>query len=278
MAKAIKLPNDLKLVVEDNTIEAFNKAVQKTVEDARKITAFSMDHFEEDQKEIINYFLNKGTRAELLNPLKEIDDVILQPAEEKVLAYFINAEGLSEAAAQEKLNTLIEEDTLDKKIKSIDVELHGLRETRYKEIISKTFDRVNEQTAKIQKEKKEMVDYVEQVDSFMGMKLPDKLKTYIKKEIETGKLSSSNNNAETQINARLFMLYGNQILAKIKEDIKNSSRDSYNKGLETEIRKIHNLPPKQQAQPAVKTKVQEGIVDPLALFANIDQDAIDNMS
>ena len=120
-----------------------------------------------------------------------------------------------------------------------------------------------------------MLAIVDRTEKFMGTKLPDNVRNYIKKEISTGKLARENNNAETQVLARLFSLYGSRILKQIQDEAKNASRDSYNKGLKKEKGKLHNLPPKKQTQDAIEQKKQTEIVDPLAMFANIEEDSID---
>lgn len=276
VADAIDLPEDLKINLKEETIDGFKEAVKASIENARQKVAFDMEQFNDDQKEVINYFLNDGSKADLLNPLKEIDDVLLQPSEDKVMEYLIGVDGLNKEAAQEKINDMIENDTLDAKVTSINNELYSLRETRYKEIIGSVTDKQKQRTENIIKENKAMSAHIDDMSEFMGMKLPDNVKSYIKKEIETGKLAKANNNAESQIVARLFALYGNQILKQIQEGAKNASRESYNKGLEKEKKKIHNIPPKKQAQTAIKQKDNSsGIVDPLALFQNIEADSID---
>ena len=60
----------------------------------------------------------------------------------------------------------------------------------------------------------------------------------------------------------------------MQEASKNDARTSYNKGLEKEKGKTHNIPLKKQAKTAVEQKKQTDIVDPLALFSNIEDDAI----
>ena len=275
IAGSIKLPEDLKINIEDDSLDGFKSAVKKSIENAQTKTVFDIEKFEEPQQEVINYFLNGGKKEDLLSPLKEIDDVLVSDPEVKALNYFIGAEDLSEKDAQEKVNELIESDGLDNQIKIINKELYDLRESRYQEVIKQNSDTGNQISENKKNETKAMSDYVNNMTEFMGTKLPDNVKTYLKKEIETGKLAEKNNNAESQIIARLFTLYGNQILKKMQDEAKNASRESYNKGLEKEKRKVHNVPPKKQTQTAVEQKKQTDIIEPLALFKNFDEDAIE---
>lgn len=215
VSKTIKLPDDLKIVPKENTLEGFKEAVKVSIEAATKKTEFNLDGFEDDTKEVINYFVNKGSKEDLLRPLKEIDDYIIMKPEEKVKEFLMESEKLSEEDADAKINDMIEAETFDAKVKDIDSKLLNLRETTFKSIISKRQDDTTVLAEAKKEENKEMTDYVDEMKSFMGVKLPDKVKSYIKKEIDAGKLAKMNNNAEAQVLARLFMLYGTDILKKI---------------------------------------------------------------
>jgi disulfide oxidoreductase YuzD len=276
VAKSIKLSDDLSLDLgEDNTLDGFKAAVKKTIEDAKQKVEFKMDGFDDGQKEVVNYFLNGGKKADLLTPLKQVDDLILEDGETKVKNFYVHSEGLTEDAAQEKINDLLEEDKFDDMVKTINGKLLDIRETQFNKIIEDN-NTTKEDSVKLkQKEYKEMETYVDDVKTFMGIKLPEKVKSLLKKEINTGKLTNMNDSAEAQVLARLYMLYGTKIIKQINEGAKNESRDSYNKGQKTVKEKIHNLPPKVKSQEAIEQKKDSGLVDPLALFADMDSDAID---
>lgn len=274
VSKSIKLPDDLKIVPKENTLEGFKAAVKLSIESAKQKTEFDLESFEAPQKEIINYFMNKGTIEDLLSPLKEIDDALIQSPETKVTEFLMEAEKLSKEDAEAKINDMIEAETFDAKVKDIDNRLLNLRDQRFKEIVSKKSDANDVLLENKKQENKEMNSYVDEMKSFMGVKLPDNVKSYIKKEIDAGKLAKMNNNAEAQVLARLFMLYGTNILKKINEGVKNASRDGYNKGLKKEIDKIHNIPPKEKAKSAIEQQKQSSITNPLALFENMDDDSI----
>jgi len=271
--------NELGIDLKANDQSEFLQAVKTKIDEASKKVEVDLTKYPEDAKQVIQFLENDGDINEILNPLAVIDKYVSDTTEEDVVIdYFTEYEGLTKKQAEEKVEELQDSDKFDDQYEKAKKMLLDFRSKRAKDLINASNDKINAKLAeteqKIESEKNEMIKVVDELKDFMGIKVNDKAKAYLKKEISSGKLTLSNNNAKTQVIARMFDLFGSQVIDSINKRIKDSSRDGYNTGKLTEQEKLHNIP-KKHAGSSVQEQKALSMEDPLAGFRNIDKDAIE---
>jgi predicted metalloprotease with PDZ domain len=119
-----------------------------------------------------------------------------------------------------------------------------------------------------------MISALDEMNDFMGMKLPDSFKAQLKKEITTGQFTQKNNNARTQVKARLYDLVGDKIMSQFQQSLETERELAFNRGLEKGQGTLYNKPPKTNSPGHVKP-TDDNYKDEKAGFRGIDADAID---
>ncbi|MFA6916972.1 MAG: hypothetical protein WC222_11285 [Parachlamydiales bacterium] len=270
---------NLDIELAENDPDKFFSAVKTKIEESAQKIIPDTSKYSEDARMVVDYLEAGGKFDDLLNPLGELDKYIVDTdPDDMVRDYFTVYEGLKEDEADAKIEELHDDDKFDTKLQEVKKLLFTHRAQKASDIIqassNKIANQLKEAETRITNERAEMVKVVDGLQDFMGMKLPDKAKDYIKTEISNGKLSERNNNARTQVYARLFEMFGSQIIDQYSKKISEEARKSFNTAKEQELGKLHNIPPKAGAESAQEHRASED-VNPLAAFINIDKDAIE---
>jgi hypothetical protein len=265
--------------LEENDPTKFFSAVKTKIEESTQKVVPDTSKYSEDARLVVDYLEAGGKFEDLLNPLGQLDKYIVETdPDDMVKDYFTVYENMKEDEADAKVEELHDDDKFDTKLQEIKKLLFTHRAQKANEIIKASNDKITNQVKqaeiRITNERVEMAKVVDGLQDFMGMKLPDKAKEYIKTEISNGKLFEKNNNAKTQVYARLFEMFGSQIIDQYSKKIGEEARKSFNTAKEEGLGKLHNIPLRQGAESAQEHRASEE-TNPLAAFINIDKDAIE---
>jgi len=274
-----KFGKNFEIELDENDPDKFISAVKTKIDEAKTKTEVDVSKYGEDSQKVIRHLEQGGTLEELMAPLAKIDKYLGEADDDTLLRdYYMNREKMTEDQADEKISELHENETYEEQVEKVTKLLKDFRQSKFNDILSTSADKAAKREKEISdnrsKELKAMTDVVDKTETFMGIKLTDEVKTYIKKEISTGKLAEKNNNARTQVFARLFELFGEKIIASFQKQVKDASREGFNTGKQKELEKTHNIVPTSRT-PAASEQKNRKSEDPLAGFRNIDEDTIE---
>lgn len=270
---------ELDVDLEDNSQDKFISAVKNKISDASQKTVVDTSKYSEDARTIINFLEDGGNLSEILLPVAVIDKYLTNSNKRDLVKdFFITHDKMTEDQANEEMDTLEEDDKFEDKAKEV---LKFITESRTR-IINKTIqasqEKINQRKKEIAdniiKERSDMITEAKGLKTFLGTELKEDVKQYLVKEIESGKLTEQNNNAKTQVLARLLTLFGDRIIESYSKQLKNVSRESFNTGKQKELEKTHNILPTQKGASAEEQRSTE-LDDPLAAFRGIDKDSIE---
>ena len=121
-----------------------------------------------------------------------------------------------------------------------------------------------------------MTEALDTMDDFLGLSIPDNVKNVLKQEIESGVLTEANNNARTQVKARLFDLFSGKVLDHFEKRLAEERQKSYNAGYAAIDDNLHNRPPRTEAGEAVdRSKGAKGDEGPLDGLLTVEDDMIE---
>ena len=273
----LELGKELGLEVKDNTPDAFKEAHEQAVEAAKQKVEVDLTKFNDKEKIVIDWLHNGGNLEDFFKPLMAFDSFLAQPDDEKVKEWLINEEGVDKAQVDERLNQIIEEGHFDAYVDKVDQTISGLREQKYNQVMQSIKSTNDAYQASVQqtaiKERGELKTVLDQTKEFMGIPIPDNVKDILKREIDGGQFTKKNDNAQTQMKARLFDLFGDKVLAKVNKDWQTKVDEAYNRGVKGMQNRLHNIPVKPEEQPGhggSRTPQEQG---KLADMSNIDKDA-----
>lgn len=270
---------------EGKTFDEFKKGVKKHFEQASEKVEFDLSKYDEETQGIIKFFESGGTRKDLADVTKPYTDYLLKSDEEKVSDYLKNSEKLqTEEEISARIEELIDEGEFDDTVKKI----NGMIMNRREEIFNEFMKEAEQKTTAIQDkvaeeaeaEKEAMLNVIDDMDDFMGEKLPAKTKAFLREEIKAGLLTKNNNNAQTQVKARLFDLFGQRIMANVEKRLKEASRSGYNSAIEKENGKKFGQAPGANAGGAQSRQFAPDNQDypsDLGDVSGIDDDAVEGL-
>ena len=98
-----------------------------------------------------------------------------------------------------------------------------------------------EETKKVSKRRENLKNYVQKQDNFLGLKLSDKAKQTISKDIETGRFEEvvDLSDDEVRFAAYMFKRQGSKIGERFMKELAERGRDGYNKGISKSTDKLH---------------------------------------
>jgi hypothetical protein len=270
--------------IKSNDPEEFDLGLITHIEAQKQKVEPDVSKYAPEAQELIKLIENGLSMADILNPVKEYNDALAMPDDEKVENYLVYVDKVPQDKVKETISDLYDEGKFKDKLTQVNNVLTQLRENKFKEILTAHQQRFEARAQAIklqaQNERNEMVKVLNDMTDFMGLPLPVSVKDALKKEIQTGQLTKKNDNATTQIKARLFDLFGTKALAKLSGQLKEANREGFNKGKATELEKLHNEPI-QIIDAAGHVKISKKDIEnshPLAAFRDIEKDAKDAYS
>lgn len=254
---------ELELTLEEDekelTKEAFVERVKEKIESSKE--KFNYQHIPEDVLDVVKFFAEDGgTTADLLSD----HDVVLaevylsMDSESKFLRFQsdkLERNGLDKESAAARAQELWDqkpEKEQAQAIAEIDSQIIAFKNQAIKEVVGKRKEIVQKQKvqaeAKAKAERTRMVDIIKGMTEFMGMQIPKEVNDKLVRKIENGDIDKVLNNvaAKARVNAFMIELFGKQINETSKKILSDTSRESYNKGVQKLIEKNHNVKPERR--------------------------------
>lgn len=255
-------------------------AVKKSIEDAKTKVEFDLSKLEENEQQLIKYFRSGGKVDDILNPTGKFDEFLAKTPEEKAIYWLMNERQIKEDEAKDVIEEMTDKGEFNKYVENIDKSVLAAKERERAKIIKAGADQYELSQTKLNEKAKEvrgaLVKTAKDMETFMGMKIPDKIKNHIAAEIETGRFREVMDNPTAQIVGRLYMLFGDQILKNMEAKILEKNREGFNKGKDDVHADLHNIEQKEQGKRSVE-ETRRSVNDmnnPLAGFLTIDEDAV----
>ena len=268
------IAKNLGLTLEDEitelTEDAFVEKVKEKIESSKE--KFNYQHIPEDTLDVVKFFAEEGgTVADLLTD----HDVVLaevylsMDSEAKFVKFqseqLIRAGFDEESAAgraQELWDQKSEKDQAQA-IKQIDTNILAFKNQAIKEVVDRRKEIVAKEKSKAvvkaQAEKTQMIGVVKGMSEFMGMPIPKEVNDQIVRQIENGNFDKvlNSSTAKARVNAYMMEKFGKQILETQKKILGDTSRASYNNGVQKLIDKNHNAKPERKEK-GQQTEVKAG--------------------
>lgn len=263
--------------VEIKTAKDLAERVKAEIENAKTKVEIDTSKYTAEQLAVFDYLKEENSVTDFADVTKVYVDFLAKTDDEKMEAYLIHEKGMTDPTERrEEFDRLVDEDKWDATINQINQTIVNLKNQAIQERVAKlATDRaaLTETTNKVvESERKQLETTLDEMTDFMDFPLPATFKQQLKKEIETGLLTKKNNNASTQLKARLFDLVGARILAQHKANLEAEKNAAYERGLLKGQGALHNTPPIIDKPGHQKSKDFDR--DEKAGFRNIDSDAI----
>ena len=259
-----------------NTTKELVDLVKNTIENSKTLIAIDTSKYTKEQIALHEHLASEKSINEFVDIAAPYLNFMSNTDDQKVRTYLIHEKGIPENEVQEEVNRLIEADEWDDTVEIINTAILQLKDdaiaSRVEQIKNDSLALTTRASTIAQQEQTEMITVLDGMEEFMGIKLPDTFKAQLKSEITSGMLTKKNNNAQTQVKARLYDLVGERI-QKQQDAQRQLERDqAYNRGLETGQGILYNKPPRIESPGHMKPNESK---DEKAGFRNIDSDAID---
>jgi len=259
---------------EDDNEDVFVSKINQQIEEAKTKTVLDLSKYNDEQKALIELLEVTGTQSSFFDPLGPLNDFMALSDAEKLSAYLKTEKGVAEKDIQDEIDKLTENGEFDKTLKKINDAINAEKKEVVSNVINKAKERANLLKAKEKQEKKLLADLVTKTSEFMGEKLPQHIKDYLLKSIDSGQFMKQNNTAEAQLNARLFNLFGSKILKSIEKRISEGKRSGYQEGRSKEFDKLHDTEKKNESKSITEKSKQASVSgdDPLKVFLDVLQE------
>ena len=258
----------------------FVNTIKKAIDDAKTKVEFDLSKLEDNEQELIKFFRNGGKVSDILNPTQKFDEFLQKSPEDKAIYWLMNEKNIGEKEAKDLLEDMTDKGELAKYVENIDKSVIAAKAREQEKILKAASDSYEQSQTKLNEKAKgiraELVKTAKELDTFMGMKIPDKIKNHMAAEIETGRFREVMDNPRAQLFGRLYMLFGDQILKNMEAKILEKNREGFNKGKDDVHADLHNIEqPGQQKRSAEESRRSpDANNSPLSGFLNIDEDAV----
>lgn len=265
--------------IEVRSAKELATVVKNAVANATTKTEIDTSRYTSDQIALHEHLSTEKGIIEFADIAKPFIQFFAKNDDEKVESYLIHEKGITDPAKiQEEFERLVETNEWDNTVKTVNTLILDLQQKALQERI----DKITEESKTVQsanstlviKEQNELLKAIDDTNEFMGIPIPDTFKAKIKKEIADGLFTKKNNNAQTQIKARLYDLVGAQIIDQKNRTLENEKAEAYARGLRKGQGALHNTPP--VIDKPGHSIAKDVLKNQLEGFRNIDDDAIDN--
>ncbi len=250
--------------------------VKTTVAAAKTIVEIDTTKYTAEQLALHTHLQSDKSVTEFADVAAPYLTFLSKSDDDKVRSYLVHEKGFKEADVQDEFDRLVEDDKWDDTVKEINSTIITLKNEAVAERVAKiTADSVAisaKNATLTQTEQAAMVTAIDGLNEFMGMQLPDTFKTQLKAEITSGQLTKKNNNAQTQVKARLYDLVGDRIMSGFQKQLETEKESAYNRGLAAGQGSLYNKPPTTDSPGHMKPNEHSN--DEKAGFRNIDEDSI----
>lgn len=253
----------LGLQVESNDEQSFFASVKKAIEDASQKTEVDLSGYNEETQTFIKSIEDPDSSlVDVISPITSIDHYLINTKPEQIVTdWFVDVDKMTLAEAREQITELQVTEDFDDKYKEI---LGKYNDAKVNLTVKMTEDlkiasegRKKEGDSIVDTERNSMIDVVKELNDFVGIKIPESTKTRLIGEINSGVLTRENNNAATQVKARLFDLFSKNVTKFYEERIKEEKRKSYNEGSRNIKGGLHNTTPEGEQISAAENRYKD---------------------
>jgi hypothetical protein len=240
--------------VEAEDIDEFKEKINEKIEGAKQ--EIKLDDYTPDAKALIKHLNENGGKIEdFINnkEISELQSVIAMKPEEKVFRVRFGElvdSGLKEKEAKEKVTEELE-DYSTREIKDasdkIDQQAKDLISNNVKKIIGDREKTASENAKKVEarvtKERKSQIKYINSVENFMGIPLTDKAKKNIVRDVESGAFDEIANKTPEASKFRAYMLekFGSKIQDTSTKKMKEQNRKGHNAAVDKMTSTLYNI-------------------------------------
>lgn len=247
-----EISNALDITLENDTQEEFAEKVKSKIEEAKQ--QVNLDEFDPEARRLVAHLNKNGGKLGnfFVNPtISSLQNVLSIDAEDKVKAVrrsdLSNQGGTAEEIDKqidEELNSMSATQIVQAAGK-IDQDANKLIADEIEKIVGESEKNIKEKQAQeaetIKKSRENLKNYVHQQDDFLGIKLSDKAKSVIAKDIETGRLDEivDLTDEEARFAAYMIKQSGSRIRDQFVKQLAEKSREGYNKATNKHLSKLH---------------------------------------
>lgn len=246
------LGDALEIELENDTAEEFTKKVKSKIEAAKQ--EVNVDEFDPEAQRLVKHLNKNGGKlgSFFSNPaITKLQSVLSMDAEEKVkkIRY---SELASKGGTQEEINAQIDEELTNMTASQIMGTANQVDENANKLIASEidkivgeseknVKDKQTQEKQKVKESRDNLKNYVQKQDNFLGLKLSEKAKTIISRDIETGKVDEVVDLTDAEIRFASYMIKtrGGKIKEQFAKQLGEKSREGYNKATDKHTKKLH---------------------------------------
>lgn len=247
-----KLASGLEIDLEKDDEEEFKTKIKEKLDKSRQ--EFNLDEYPEDAKKVIKHLKENGGKLEdFLNnkTISSLQGVVSLAPEDKVrqvrTTELRNA-GLAPAKAREQAETEIE-GMSSKELKNladqIDEDAHKLISEEITKVVGDRKSMAEQDRIKanqrVEKEVREVKNYIETQKEFLGIPITDKAKQSIMIDIESGAFDDIANKAPaaSKFAAYMFAKFGTKINDTLKKTALEQNRKGHNAATDRDLSALH---------------------------------------
>ena len=237
--------------------ESFKKAFEKRLEDARQ--EVDLSKFSDQAKKLINHLNDGKTNLETFfeNPLiTSMNRMLSLTPEERFREVRYNEILKDNKNDEDKTIELLEEEleSMSKgEIKTAGEEIAEQAKKIRQEELSKIIDAGDKRQADLQeeqkilkqKEKENVLNFIDKQDSFFGLTLTKDAKATIQRDIDNGKFDEivGKSPEATKFFAYMVGKYGNKIIQRYENVAKEANREGHNQAQDKSFNALHKTKP-----------------------------------
>jgi hypothetical protein len=248
-----EIGNALEIELENDTKEEFTEKVKSRIEAAKQ--EVKLDEFDPEARRLVDHLNKNGGKLGnfFVNPaIVNLQNVLSMDAEDKVRMVRRTELSKDGNATQEEINKQIDEELSGMTAMQI-VNTANQVDQNANKLIASEIDKIvgeSEKVAKerqvqeqqrVEKSREDLKNFVHKQDDFLGLKLSDKAKSRIVKDIETGRFDKvvDLTDAEVRLAAYMIKQTGGKIKEQFTKRLAESSREGYNKATDKHTSKLH---------------------------------------
>lgn len=223
-------------------------AIKLAIEESKTKVEIDTSKYTGEQLALFNHLQDEKTLAEFADLAEPYISFLSLSDDEKVKRHLeINKGMKSQKDIDEEVDRLVMDDEYDSVVKEINESVIALKDQQIAEKIGKIkadFETVQSNNSKvIASEVQALLKAADEITEFMGRPLTEEFKIKLKEEISSGTLTKVNNNAQTQVKARLYDLVGGPIYQQLVKKSEIERNEAYERGLSKGQGTLHNTKP-----------------------------------
>lgn len=241
----------LNLTIEGEIDEdTFVRNVNDKIAEASTKIELDKTKYAPEVAELFDYVETGGDPKELINPLSGIIDFMALTSEQKI-RFVLKNNGKNDIEIQQKIDELTEQNKIDEMGTAYMKNALELRNKAISDTVAKHKDRVaayNEnEKQRNERITTDILKVLPNMDSFMGEKLSEQTKAYLKSQAVTGNiLKTFLNNPEALLRGFMYDKFGDKVFEKLKGSTASAAAQSHKAGVETVKAALHNNIPKEE--------------------------------